>query len=158
MLSVAHVGFAFGGGGGAFGLGLVSWLWRPLLVATVNEGLARAVGFKPDHTRIIFMLLMAAVIAVAMKIVGVLLVTALLIIPAAAARQLTRTPESMAVVASIIGAISVVGGLFGSLEYDTPSGPSIVVAAMILFLATLTPVIRRLRHALPPESPPANTS
>jgi zinc transport system permease protein len=83
------------------------------------------------------MLLMALVIAIAMKIVGILLITSLLIIPAAAARAFAATPERMAAVAAVIGAIAVLAGLAGSAAFDTPSGPSIVVAAAILFVATL---------------------
>jgi zinc transport system permease protein len=74
-----------------------------------------------------------------MKIVGIMLITSLLIIPAAAARRFAKTPEVMAVLASIIGAVAVVMGLFGSLTYDTPSGPSIVVAALLLFIISLLP-------------------
>lgn len=86
------------------------------------------------------MLLMALVIAIAMKVVGIMLITALLIIPAATARRFSSSPEVMAVAASLIGAVAVVGGLFGSLTYDTPSGPSIVVAALLLFIVSLIPV------------------
>jgi zinc transport system permease protein len=77
-----------------------------------------------------------------MKIVGIMLITSLLIIPAAAARRFSATPEVMAIVASLIGAVAVVLGLFGSLTYDTPSGPSIVVAALVLFLFSLLPAPR----------------
>ena len=80
---------------------------------------------------------MAAVIAISMKIVGVLLITAMLIIPAATARRFASGPEQMALLAAGIGAASVLGGLFGSLEWDTPAGPSIVVAALILFVLSL---------------------
>ena len=83
------------------------------------------------------------VIAIAMKIVGILLITALLIIPAATARRFAATPETMAIFASLLGATAVVGGLFGSLRYDTPSGPSIVVAALVLFIISLLPLVRR---------------
>jgi zinc transport system permease protein len=75
-----------------------------------------------------------------MKIVGVLLITAMLIIPAATSRRFATGPEQMAVLAAIMGAIAVVAGLFGSLEWDTPSGPSIVVAALALFVLSLTPL------------------
>src|SRR5690606_36287761 len=94
-------------------------------------------GMQPERARIVFMLLMAAVIAIAMKIVGVLLITALLIIPAATGRRFASTPETMAVVASIAGMLAVIAGLYGSLRFDTPSGPSIVVAALLLFLISL---------------------
>ena len=83
------------------------------------------------------MLLMALVIAIAMKIVGIMLITALLIIPAATARQFSNSPERMAVMASLFGAVSVILGLFGSLYQDTPSGPSIVVAALMLFIVSM---------------------
>jgi zinc transport system permease protein len=139
ILAVSRLDIAMIYGGGALVLGLVAWLWRPLLAATVNEELARAEGMAPDRSRFVFMLMMALVIAIAMKIVGILLITALMIIPAAAARRFATTPEQMAVMASVIGAVAVVGGLFGSLEFDTPSGPSIVVAALALFLLSLLP-------------------
>ena len=129
--------------GGTIIIGVLTFLWRPLLSATVNEDLAAAEGHRPERTKLLFMLLLAIIIAVAMKIIGVLLITALLIIPAASARNFARTPEQMAIVAAVIGVTSVIGGLFGSLEYDTPSGPSIVVAALILFLVTLVPSVRK---------------
>ncbi len=125
--------------GGLFVVAIIAWLWRPLLAGTVNVELAEAEGMQPERARIIFMLLMALVIAIAMKIVGIMLITSLLIIPAAAARRFATTPEVMAVLASVIGAVSVVMGLFGSLTYDTPSGPSIVVAALLLFIISLLP-------------------
>lgn len=123
--------------GGALILGVLIALWRPLLAATVNGDLAEAEGMRPEVTRVVFMLLLASVIAIAMKIVGVLLITALLIIPAATARRVSGTPEQMAVIAGAAGAVGVTGGLFGSLRFDTPSGPSIVVAALVLFLISI---------------------
>ncbi|MHB0950421.1 MAG: metal ABC transporter permease [Allorhizobium sp.] len=143
ILAVTVTDIAIVWGGGIFVLAALAYLWRPLLAATVNAELAEAEGLKPERARLIFMLLMALVIAIAMKIVGIMLITALLIIPAAAARRFSATPEVMAVLASVIGAAAVVGGLFGSLTYDTPSGPSIVVAALVLFLASLLPYGRR---------------
>lgn len=139
ILSVSRLDIAFVYGGGAIILVLIAMLWRPLLASTVNEELAQAEGMAPERARFIFMLLMALVIAIAMKIVGVLLITSLLIIPAATARRFAATPEQMAVIASFIGALSVIAGLYGSLYYDTPSGPSIVVAALVLFLVSLLP-------------------
>jgi zinc transport system permease protein len=142
ILAVSTTDIALIWGGGLFVLLAMAWLWRPLLAATVNAELAEAEGLKPERARLFFMLLMAVVIAIAMKIVGIMLITSLLIIPAAAARRFSPTPEIMAVLASLIGAVAVVGGLFGSLTYDTPSGPSIVVAALILFILSLLPVRR----------------
>ena len=126
--------------GGLVILAFLGFIWRRLFAATVNYDLAKAEGAMPDSTNIIFMILVAAVIAVSMKLVGVLLITALLIIPAATARRFSTSPEHMAVIASIIGAISVFIGLNGSLEWDTPAGPSIVVAALFCFIASLFPM------------------
>ncbi|BDA84824.1 zinc ABC transporter permease [Aureimonas sp. SA4125] len=125
--------------GGAIVLAVLAFLWRPLLAATVSPEIAEAEGMRPERSRLVFMLLMALVIAIAMKIVGILLITAMLIIPAATARRFAATPERMAVIAALLGALSAAGGLFGSLEFDTPSGPSIVVASLALFLLSLVP-------------------
>ncbi|HEY9009558.1 MAG TPA: metal ABC transporter permease [Devosia sp.] len=133
--------------GGGFVILLVLMLvWRPLLAATVNPELAEAEGMRPEVSRVILMLLLASVIAIAMKLVGVLLITSLLIIPAATARRLSTTPEQMAVLAALLGGLAVVGGLFGSLTYDTPSGPSIVVAALALFLVSIAVPVQLWRR------------
>lgn len=115
-------------------LSLLLSFWRPLLAITVDEGLAQAEGYPVLLIRLLLMLLIAIVIAVAMKIVGVLLITALMVIPAATARRLTNSPESMAALSSLLGCIAVMIGLAGSLQWDTPTGPSIVVSATCLFL------------------------
>ena len=112
---------------------LLVWLWRPLLAMTVHEDLARIEGVPVTAVRTTLMLLMALVIAMAMKVVGVLLITALLIIPAAASRRLTHTPEQMAISASILGGLAVTLGLAASYYWDTPAGPSIVLSATLLF-------------------------
>ena len=119
--------------------GLLS-IWRRLFAATVNYDLAKAEGAKPDFTNFIFMALVAAVIAVSMKLVGVLLITALLIIPAATARRFSTSPEHMAIMAAAIGSLSVIVGLNGSLQWDTPAGPSIVVAALAGFIISILPI------------------
>lgn len=126
--------------GGAAVLVVIVLIWRSLFAATVNRELAEAEGMRPDRSNMVFMLLMATVIAISMKIVGVLLITALLIIPAAAARRFSSGPEQMAVIAGIIGIASIVCGLYGSLTWDTPSGPSIVVAALVFFLISVSPI------------------
>ena len=106
-----------------------------MLAVTVHEELARAEGINALAVRLGFTLLLATTIAIAMKIVGILLVTSLMIIPAATARRFAGTPERMALVSALIGSAAVGGGVLGSLQFDTPSGPSVVVAALILFLA-----------------------
>lgn len=120
--------------GSAAVLVALALLWRPLLAITVHEELARVEGLPVAAIRLGLMLLIAVVIAVAMKIVGVLLITSLLIIPAAAAQRHARTPEQMAGGASVLGLLAVCGGLALSWFKDTPAGPSIVVCAAGLFL------------------------
>lgn len=151
ILAVSHLDLAVIYMGGTIVITVLFFIWRTLFAATVNLDLAEAEGLRPDRANVVFMLLMAVVIAISMKIVGVLLITALLIIPAATARQLARGPEQMAVFAAILGAIAVVAGLFGSLEWDTPSGPSIVVAAAGLFVLVLLPVAVIARRRAPAE-------
>lgn len=146
ILAVSRLDIALVYGGGALVLAGMIALWRALLADTVSTELAQAEGLHPERARLAFMLLMALVIAIAMKIVGILLITSLLIIPAATARRFASSPEQMAVLAAVAGVAAIVGGLFGSLHWDTPSGPSIVVAALILFLASLA-VPRRLSRA-----------
>ena len=124
-------------GGGSVGLVVLAAIWRGLVAATLHADLAQAEGIPVLRLQILYVVLMAAIVAVGMKVVGVLLIVALAIIPAAAARALSRTPEQMAIVASVIGIACGVLGLFGSLWFDTPSGPSIVVAAMVIFFASL---------------------
>ena len=132
-------------GGGATGLVVLATIWRGLVAATLHADLAQAEGIPVLRLQVIYVVLMAAIVAVGMKVVGVLLIVALAIIPAAAARALSRTPEQMAIVASMIGIACGVLGLFGSLWLDTPSGPSIVVAAMVIFFASLA--VRPLARA-----------
>lgn len=137
ILAVSVTDIALIYGGGLAILLVLAALWRPLLAGTVNAELAEAEGLRPELSRVVLMLLLASVIAIAIKLVGVLLITSLLIIPAATARRLSSTPEQMALVAAGLGALAVAGGLFGSLRFDTPSGPSIVVAALLLFLVSI---------------------
>lgn len=120
---------------GAILLSLV-FIWRPLLAATVHSDLAAAEGVRNEPVRILFMLMVAATVAVSVKIVGVLLITAMLIIPAAAARRFAASPESMAILASLVGVLAVLGGLGVSNQFDTPTGPSIVALAAVLFLVS----------------------
>ena len=140
ILAITSFDIAIIWGGGIAVLAVMAAIWRPLFAATVNYDLAIAEGVKPELVNALFMIIIAAVIAVSMKLVGVLLITALLIIPAATARRFSASPEIMAVLASVIGAASVWLGLNGSLKWDTPAGPSIVVAAMFCFIISLLPI------------------
>ena len=123
-------------GGGLVVVLVLTLLWRPLLAMTVHEELAQVEGVPVVQVRLAFMLLMALVIAVSMKVVGILLVTSLLIIPAATARRFARTPEHMALLASGLGCLAVAGGLVASMAWDFPAGPAVVVTAALLFFAS----------------------
>ena len=136
ILSVGKADLAWIWGGGAMVLAGLAALWRRMLAVTVHEELAKAEGVNALAVRLGFTLLLATTIAIAMKIVGILLVTSLMIIPAATARRFAGTPEHMAVIAALFGCAAVGGGVLGSLQFDTPSGPSVVVAALALFLAS----------------------
>jgi zinc transport system permease protein len=134
LLAISPTDLAWILGGSGLVLVVLAVLWRPLLAITVHEELAKVEGLPVATLRMALMLLIAIVIAVAMKIVGVLLITSLLIIPAAAAQRHARSPEQMALGASILGIIAVCCGLALSWYQDTPAGPSIVVSAATLFL------------------------
>jgi len=151
LLAVSRLDIALIWGGGAVVLAILAAVWRPLLAGTVSEELAAAEALHPERARVVFMLLMAGVIAIAMKIVGILLITSLLVIPAATARRFAGAPEAMAVLAAATGALAVALGLFGSLEFDTPSGPSVVVAALGLFLVSLLRLAFRPHGSGPAE-------
>lgn len=135
--------------GGLAILALLTLFWRPLLAATVSPELAEAEGHNPEAVRILLMILMASVVAIAMKLVGVLLITSLLIIPPATARRFAKTPEAMAAYSALWGVLAAVGGLGLSRFFDTPSGPSIVVAELVLFVVALMlpgPRLQEVHH------------
>ena len=137
ILAVSRGDLAVVWAGSGLVLALLVWRWQALLTTTVNEELAVAAGFDPRRERLVLTLALALVVAVAIKIVGALLIAAMLIIPAATARRITRSPEAMAAGASLIGAVSVLAGLYASLHFDTPAGPSIVAAGACFFAVSL---------------------
>jgi len=113
-----------------------SRLLAPLISISVNEELARVDGISVEKVRFLFMILLALVIAIALKVVGILLITALLIIPAATARLYSRSPRQMVLLSVVIAILSVVLGLYSSLQWDFPAGPAIVVGAALLFFVS----------------------
>lgn len=124
---------------------MVGYLWRPLVAITVNEETAQAEGIRAPLIHFLFVILIAVVVAISMKVVGILLITAMLIIPPATARHIAKTPEQMAGLAVLFGGLSVAGGLWGSFQWDTPAGPSIVIAAAVLFaVGMIAGVVRRV--------------
>jgi zinc transport system permease protein len=137
LLAVTRTDIAVIFGGGAVVLAMLAFAWKPLFAVTVNRDLAAAEGINVPAHDVLLMLLLAAVVAVSIKIVGVMLITSLLIIPAGAARRLSASPAMMAVLASLIGGVAVVAGLWVSLTWNTPAGPSIAAAALVVFVIGL---------------------
>ena len=123
--------------GGALILLVLKVIWKPLFASTVNYELAEAEGLNPDRAKAVFTILLAAIIAISIKLVGVLLITGMLIIPTAMTRNLSDNPKKMVLFSIIGGMMSVLIGLFSSLEFNTPSGPSIIAAALLLFALSL---------------------
>lgn len=115
-------------------LAVTAWRWRPLLMSTIHEDLAAVDGIHVARERMIFTLLLACVVALSIKIFGVLLITAMLVIPPASARPFAHTPEQMVAVAALNGTLAVIGGLLASLWWDIPAGPMIVLVSVMLFI------------------------
>ncbi|MFT5005670.1 MAG: zinc transport system permease protein [Paracoccaceae bacterium] len=135
ILAVSWQDVAIIWGGASISIGLLVWRWEKLLVASLDRDMALAAGQNPNRENALFTLALAILVAVAIKVVGALLITALLIIPAATARLGAQTPERMVVIAALVGGIAALLGLFGSFRFDVPTGPSIVVASLILLIA-----------------------
>ncbi len=145
ILAVTKIDLAVIWGGAAVSVALLIWRWQALLSSTLSPDLATASGMKPQREQLILTLALALTVAVALKVVGALLIAALLIIPAAAARPFSRSPETMAIMAALIAAVSALGGLAASFAFDTPTGPSIVTLAAVIFAAStvVAPLLRR---------------
>jgi len=129
--------------GGATILVVLWRIWKPLFAATVNYELAEAEGMQPDKINVIFTILLAALIAISIKMVGLLLITGMLIIPTAMARNLSNNPKQMVIFSIIGGLLSVFIGLYSSFELNTASGPTIITVALILFILSLTKIQKK---------------
>ncbi len=123
--------------GGGLLLLILFFIWKSLFAATINFDLAKAEGMKPEVSNYIFTILLAGIIAISIKMIGVLLITGLLLIPPAMSRNFSNSPKQMVIYSILGGIASVLIGLFSSLEFNTPSGPSIIVASLLLFVLSL---------------------
>lgn len=137
LLTVTWLNLIWVVGIGLFLLSLIHWQWESLLLSTLHQGLAQAEGVPVFAMRALLMFGISVLVAVSVQVVGILLITALLIIPAATARLWAHSPESMIKIAIFLGVISVGLGLQASLLFDTPSGPSIVASSVVLFALSL---------------------
>ena len=131
--------------GGPLILLILKLIWKPLFASTVNYDLAEAEGLKPDNAKAIFTVLMAGIIAISIKMVGLLLITGMLIIPAAMARNISSSPQMMVIYSVIGGLLSVILGLLTSLQFNTASGPSIIAAALFLFILSLLKIKQSIK-------------
>ena len=131
--------------GGPLILIILKLIWKSLFASTVNYELAEAEGLNPDRAKAIFTILMAGIIAISIKMVGLLLITGMLIIPAAMARNISSSPQMMVIYSVIGGLLSVILGLLTSLEFNTASGPSIIAAALFLFILSLLKIKQSIK-------------
>ena len=123
--------------GGGLLLLVLFFIWKSLFAATISYDLAKAEGMSPELSNYLFTILLAGIIAISIKMIGVLLITGLLLIPPAMSRNFSNSPKQMIIFSIIGGVISVIIGLFCSLQLNTPSGPSIIVASLLLFIISL---------------------
>lgn len=125
-------------------LGFLLKQWRALINICISEDLATVEGYNVPRVRILFLLVLALFIALTVKIMGVLLMTALLILPAVLARNFSKTPEMMAILASGASLIMIVIGLFVSDTYDIAAAPAIVITGMSIIISL--ELFKRLRE------------
>lgn len=137
LLAVNYQDLIFIAGGVVVVLTALLYFWKPLISITVSPELAQVEGINIAAMRFILMMLTALTIAVSMKFVGALIITSLLIIPAATARRFSRTPETMAFSAILVSMLAVSMGLILSAFYNTAAGPSVVISSSLLFLLSL---------------------
>lgn len=137
ILAVTRIDLVWIYAGGAVVLGVIALYWRTLVAIAVHKEMAAAEGHDTARAEAALIMLLAFIIAVAMKVVGVLLIVAFLIMPAAAARPFSATPESMVLMAGGIGIVGTVGGLAVSTAWDVAAGPGVVVVLSAFCLASL---------------------
>ncbi|AAU37396.1 MULTISPECIES: zinc ABC transporter permease subunit ZnuB [Basfia] len=137
LLAVSYEDLIYIGIGVLIVLISLIYFWKPLISTTVSPELAQVEGINIRRMRFILMILTALTIALSMKFVGALIITSLLIIPAATARRFARTPESMAIIAVGLSIVAVSLGLTLSAFYNTAAGPSVVICSSFIFLISL---------------------
>lgn len=138
VLAVSRGDLVWLGCGGLAVLGAIAVYWRTLVAVAVGEELAAAEGLAVERAEAVLLLLLSVTVAIAMKVVGALLIVAFLVMPAAAARPFASTPEAMAGLAAVIGGVGAALGLWLSFAADVPGGPAIV---LILSGASLAAVV-----------------
>ena len=115
---------------------IIACQWKKWLLITISTDLAIVAKLNTKILEIEFMILLSILIAVSINIIGILLITSLLIIPAATARVIIKTPIQMIVLSSILCFTSSICGLFASYTFDIPAGPSIIMMSTAILIAT----------------------
>ncbi|ADR51885.1 zinc uptake ABC transporter, permease protein [Candidatus Liberibacter solanacearum CLso-ZC1] len=118
-------------------------IWKSLLATTVNYELAKAEGMQPEKVKLIFTMITALMISISIKFIGITLITSLLILPTVTARRFATSPENMVILTTVIGILGVILGLYGSLIFDTPSGPSIIITSLIFFILSFLRALKK---------------
>ncbi|MGB5330415.1 MAG: metal ABC transporter permease [Gammaproteobacteria bacterium] len=111
--------------------------WRSFVAVSVSREIAQAEGIEVRKVQFLMYIMIALLVAVMMKVMGVLLIAAMLVIPTTSARLFSRSPEQMVAVSALYGLGALVGGISSSFQFDWQTGPAIVVSATMLLLITL---------------------
>src|SRR5215472_7408485 len=113
------------------------WVYNQLLLDSLDASLARVNGVPSAFNDYLFVLLLTAAIVVSLKVIGALLIEAMVVVPAAAARNLARTTRTYLFLSIALAFVAGVGGLFISSQLLVPSGGAVVLAMSVLFFVTL---------------------
>lgn len=116
---------------------VMSSIANQFILATVSSDLAKASGVKVARNNFIFLLLVALIVALGIKVVGTLLMGALVVIPAIASRNISTGKNAYIIISTVIGLLSVLIGMFIAQAFSYPPGPMIVLASTAIFLLSL---------------------
>ena len=136
ILAVDRLGLAIIWSGLIIVLTFIICFWTAMLTSTLNAEFAISARYSPRMLQLMLSILLALLVTISIKVVGILLIGAMLIIPPAAARYFSSTPEQMALLAALIGTCSALGGLALSYLFDTTTGPTIVCVAAFIFVVS----------------------
>jgi zinc transport system permease protein len=111
--------------------------FKPFLQITFNRDLARVEGINVRLFEYMLFIIIAVVVTISLKIIGIILVTSLLIVPAAAAKNIASSMKRLFMISCLFGVVSGIVGLVGSVYLDTASGPTIVMVSIVIFFLTM---------------------
>jgi zinc transport system permease protein len=127
-------------------IGTVLVYYRELFSSTFDDQFARVSGIRTTRINALLVMLTAATVVLAMRVVGIMLTSALIVLPAVTALQIARSFKSSIVISCLCSLISVVAGIFGALYLNLPPGAVIIMVNFLLFLASLAYRVRRSRR------------